>query len=132
MAEIDRSGKRTVPLFRAIESMGIKLEAIELRAVTLDDVIGWHEGKFGSVFAFLADISEQRVDLIRKLTFPDAQIVLDEFVAHVPTPIREQVRAGVVPLPAAGVDQAPGERAAELPDEEDGDPGIDLRDGGDQ
>lgn len=97
MVEVTRDGRRIVYLLRPVTVLGVPVEKVELGPVKLDHLLRWNEGRFDGALALMAELTELTVAALRELTFPDADIVMAEFLNHVPPAIRANIESSQVP-----------------------------------
>jgi hypothetical protein len=132
-------GGRRVELFLPFESLGITVEAVELRPVLLDDQLRWQEGHFKTPLALLADICGLPETAVRQLRFPDADRVMREFMFHLPDLVSDDITNGrnpadvrpqpEQPAPEPHDDVAPAERPSDYIPGIDDEGGFDIADG---
>lgn len=114
-----RKGERRVELYVPLEGLGPQpIESITFKAVTLDQVLRWQSGEINGVLALASELSNLQEPFLRQITYPDAQFVMDEFMAHIPETIRASIAEGrmpvyVGPTPIAGEDDRPQQVAEE-------------------
>jgi hypothetical protein len=77
---------------------GRKLTSLDVDACRLDHLVRWQEGQIASSMALLAELTRMPEMQLMMLTFPDADRVLAAFLEIVPTPIRDDISNGKVPL----------------------------------
>lgn len=97
MTHTTRRGERVVDLFVPIDVLGVEHTEIRFRAVQLDHMLRWDEGGITSAIALMAELAELDEMSIRLITYPDAELVMNEFLAHVPALIREDILQRRVP-----------------------------------
>src|ERR1700730_4334370 len=122
MIERKRTGARRVELVAPFDAgCGRVIDAVEMKAVTLDHVLRWQAGMVSDPLALLAELSGLGADILGQLTFPDADIVMQEFALHCPAAIRASMgQTAIVPAPAGANEPAPEvEEPPSAPDESD-------------
>ena len=98
MIILDKTGGRTVQLYIPFEHNGKKIEHIAISALRLGHVRRWNEGVWKSVIALLADMAGVSETVIYDLRYPDADRVMDQFMALLTPEMREDVINNRVPL----------------------------------
>lgn len=114
MITLDKSGGRTIHLFIPFEYNGKAVSQIALAPLRLGHVLRWNEGAWKTSIELMVELSGVDEAVIRELRYPDADRVMEAFMALVTPQIREDITNGQIPLkqPPAWSDQPP-------PDEEE-------------
>ena len=108
MIERKRTGARRIELVAPFEvGCGRVIEAVEIKPVTLDHVLRWQAGMIGDPIALLAELSGLSADILGQLTYPDADIVMQEFALHCPAAIRVSIGQTAIVPPAENQEQEP-------------------------
>lgn len=110
MIEQTNRGGRVVHLFIPFKFNDEDVTKIVLRAVEFGDAQDWEDGKFRSSLELLAKLAGKTEGCIRKVKYPDAQRLMEEFIRHLPYPMDQAVREGTVPLPRVPHDVPVNER----------------------
>lgn len=107
MIERKRTGVRRIELLAPFEAgCGHIIDALELRPVTLDIVLRWQSGAIDGPMALLAELAGVTGDILGLMTYPDCEIVLNEFSLHCPAAIRHSVAsAPSPPIHAATIEE---------------------------
>src|ERR1700730_11871740 len=118
MIERKRTGARRVELVAPFDAgCGRIIDAVEMKPVTLDHVLRWQAGSAGDPLALLAELSGLGADILGQLTYPDADIVLQEFALHCPTALRASLgQTAIVPAAQPASATAPQEQEAPGPE----------------
>ena len=121
MIERKRTGARRVELVAPFDAgCGRIIDAVDIKPVTLDHVLRWQAGLVSDPIALLAELSGLGADILGQLTFPDADIVMQEFALHCPPAIRTSLsQTAIVPSPA------PVAEASEQPQGQPDEPEVD-------
>jgi len=103
MIERKRNGTRRIELLVPCDvGCGRIIDVVEIKACTLDHVLRWQAGLINDPLALLAELSGLGADILGQLTYPDADIVMQEFALHVPAAIRGSLgQTAIVPAPPA-------------------------------
>ena len=97
MISMDKNGGRTVYLFIPFEHKGKKIESIVLAPVCFGHTLRWNDGDWKTSVEFLTELAGVEEAIIRSLRFPDADRVMECFVAMVTPEIRNDIVAGTIP-----------------------------------
>ena len=112
MITLDKSGGRTVHLFVPFEYNGKSVTQIALAPLRLGHVLRWNEGAWKTSIDLLVELAGVDEAVIRELRYPDADRVMDSFMALLTPQIRDDVVDGRIPLPR------PDATSVQEPDEE--------------
>jgi hypothetical protein len=100
MAEVRRDGSRTIALLMPFEHLGVMIEAVTFKAPVLDTTLRWQSGQVDGVLNLMSELSGLSVEALGQLRYPDADLVMDHFMAHLPRLISANIANGEVPTPA--------------------------------
>ena len=98
MIKNDKTGGRTIELFIPFEFNKVKFEAITLAPLRLGHVLRWSEGAWKSSIEILTELAGVDESVIRELRYPDADRVMEAFMAMVTPEMREDMTIGRIPL----------------------------------
>ena len=105
MITLDKSGGRTIHLFIPFEFNGKKIEAITFAPLRLGHVMRWNEGAWKGMIDLMVDLAGVDKAVLHELRYPDADRVMDQFMALLTPEIRDDVINGRIPLPAEPPDE---------------------------
>jgi hypothetical protein len=97
MISLDKSGGRTVHLFIPFEHNGTQLTSISLAPLRLGHVLRWNEGAWKTMIDLMVDLAGVEETVIRELRYPDADRVMESFMALLTPEIRDDVANGRIP-----------------------------------
>lgn len=98
MISLDKSGGRTIHLFIPFEYNKRRVESITLAPLRLGHVRRWTEGAWKSSVDLLVELSGENEMVINELRYPDADRVMECFMAMVTPEIRNDIAEGTIPL----------------------------------
>lgn len=98
MISLDKNGGRTVHLFIPFEYNGKAITQIALAPLRLGHVLRWNEGAWKTSIELLVELAGVDEAVIRELRYPDADRVMDSFMALLTPEIRNDVVDGRIPL----------------------------------
>jgi len=98
MITLDKSGGRSIQLFIPFEFNNKKIEAITLAPLRLGHVIRWNEGAWKTSIELLVELAGVDQAIIRELRYPDADRVMDSFMALLTPEIRADIAEGRIPI----------------------------------
>jgi hypothetical protein len=98
MIRHDKTGGRVVELFIPFEFNGKKIEAITLAPFRLGHTIRWSEGAWKTALELIAELAGTSEAVLRDLRYPDADRVMEAFLAMVTPDIREDITNGRIPV----------------------------------
>ena len=125
MISLDKSGGRTIHLFIPFEFSGKQITQITLAPLRFGHVLRWNEGAWKTSIELLVELAGVEEAVIRELRYPDADRVMDSFMALMTPEIRNDIVDGRIPLkqPTAWDDQpAPDDEARILTNGGGGEP----------
>ena len=93
----DKLGGRTVDLFIPFDHNGKKVERIALAAFRFGDTLRWTDGDFPTSLALLVELAGVDETVIRSLRYPDADRVMEAFLAQLPADLRDDIANGRIP-----------------------------------
>jgi len=137
---IDKLGGRTVHLFIPFEYNGKKIDSITFGAFKFGHLLLWQDRHWPSMIGLMTELAGVDEAVLRELRYPDADRVMEAFMANIPQEIRNDIATGNVPLKESNiiepvseieVDEAPNDEptqgpGAPLPPEDEA--GFDLSD----
>jgi len=94
----DKLGGRTVQLFIPFEYNGQRIEAITFAPLRFGHVLRWNVGDWPTMLAFMVELAGVEESVIRDLRYPDADRVIEAFLAYVTPEIRTDINNGTIPL----------------------------------
>jgi hypothetical protein len=98
VSEVRRDGSRTIALLLPFVHEGLTVEAITFKAPVLETTLRWQDGSIDGVLALMSELSGLSVAALGQLRYPDADLVMDHFMAHVPRPISASIAEGKIPI----------------------------------
>lgn len=98
MISMDKNGGRTVHLFIPFEFNKVKIEAITIAPLRLGHVLRWNEGAWKTSIELLVELAGVDESVIRELRYPDADRVMEAFMAMVTPEMREDMTIGRIPI----------------------------------
>jgi len=101
----NKTGGRTIELFIPFELDGKTVDRITLSPFRFGDMLRWTEGEFKNSFALLVEMSGVSEGVIRNLRYPDADRMMEAFLAMLPNDLRDDIANGRIPV-ASGEVQA--------------------------
>jgi hypothetical protein len=107
MITLDKTGGRTIQLYIPFEFNKRKIETITLAPLRLGHVLRWNEGAWKTMIELLVELAGVEEAVIRELRYPDADRVIDAFMALLTPEIRNDIVNGQIPLKAEDTDEAP-------------------------
>lgn len=111
----DNTGGRVVQLFVPFEFGGKRVDSITLSAFKFGHVLRWNEGYFKNMMGLLVNMAGVEENVLRELRYPDADRVMEAFMAMLTPEVRNDILSGQTPVAAA---DAVTERRIEDLDEE--------------
>jgi hypothetical protein len=93
----DKTGGRTVELYIPFDYAGKKIERITFAPLRLGHVLRWNEGAWQSMIDMMVELSGVDVSVIRELRYPDADRVVEAFMALMTPEIRDDFANGRIP-----------------------------------
>lgn len=99
MISLDKSGGRTIHLFIPFDHKGKRIESITLAPLRLGHVLKWNEGAWKTMIELLVDLAGVDEAVIRELRYPDADRVMECFMALLTPEIRNDIANGHIPPP---------------------------------
>jgi hypothetical protein len=112
---IDKLGGRTVHLFIPFEYNGKKVDSITFAPFKFGHLLLWQDRHWPSMIALMTELAGVDEAVLRELRYPDADRVMEAFMANIPQEIRDDIGGGRVPLKT---EPAPTEAAEETDEEE--------------
>ena len=112
MTTITKVGGRTIELFIPFEFQGRKIDAITFGPFRLGHVLGWNEGKWNNMMELMAELSGLEESVLRELRYPDADRVIESFMALLTPELRADISAGRIPTKPEGEEPNPNLAAA--------------------
>lgn len=116
-------GQRRVELFRPFKTGGgEEVTALVFQPVTAFHLFRWETGevqsRYGAVYGLMSELTGLMPDDLMKMTFPDVDFVMADFIGHLPEAIRVSIREGNIPEPAyrPPVDAPPEAPPATIPE----------------
>jgi len=97
MITYDKAGGRTIHLFIPFDFNGKKIETITLAPLRLGHSLRWSKGDWKSSIEFLVELAGVEEAIIRELRYPDADRVMETFMAMMTPEIRADLMAGTIP-----------------------------------
>ena len=110
MISLDKTGGRTVHLFIPFEHNGKKIESITLAPLRLGHVLRWNEGSWRTMTELLVELAGVDEAVIRDLRYPDADRVVESFMALMTPELRDDISNGRIPVKAFPEEDRPAER----------------------
>jgi len=107
----NNTGGRTIQLFIPFDFQGRRIDAITLSPLRLGHVLSWNEGRWKAMIELLVELAGVEENVIRELRYPDADRVMEAFMAMVSPEMRLDIEQGRIP-------QKPGEQDGIEPTEE--------------
>jgi hypothetical protein len=98
MISLDKSGGRTVHLFIPFEHNKQRIESITLAPLRFGHVLRWGQGAWKDSVEFLVELTGVERAIIMELRYPDAERVMECFMALLTPEIRADIAAGNIPL----------------------------------
>jgi hypothetical protein len=98
MISHDKSGGRTIYLFIPFEFAGKKVEQITLAPLRFGHVLRWNEGAWKTMVELLVELAGVEESVIRELRYPDADRVMEAFMAILTPEIRNDIAEGRIPM----------------------------------
>ena len=98
MISMDRNGGRTVHLFIPFEFNGRKIESIVLAPFRFGHSLRWSAGDWKEAVDLLVELAGVDQAIIRELRYPDADRVMEAFLAAVTPEIRQDITDGRIPV----------------------------------
>jgi hypothetical protein len=90
------------------------IDAVEIRAPSIETVVRWGQGEFPSSMALLAELSGVPEMVLRQITYPDADRIIMALYSVMPQPLKNDFTNAVRPL-ATPPDQLPPEEPGTRP-----------------
>src|SRR4051812_16393733 len=115
MTEVRRDGSRTVALLMPFTHLGQNVEQVTFKPVVLDVTLRWQEGAIGGVLALMSELTGLPEHMLGQLRYPDADLVMDHFMAHLPKPISSSIANGEIPVPLAPIEPEATEAFPPMP-----------------
>jgi hypothetical protein len=116
VVDVRRDGSRTIGLLMPFAHGELIIEAVTFKPPVLDTTLRWQNGHIDGVLGLMSELSGLSIEVLGQLRYPDADLVMDHFMAHLPRPISTSIANGEIPMfvppsrPAAagnGADTAP-------------------------
>jgi hypothetical protein len=101
----DKLGSRTVTLFIPFDYNGRKIETITFSALRFGHVLLWGQGNWDSMVGLMAELANVDEALIREVRFPDADRILEAFMAQLTAEMRNDITEGRIPVKAEDDEQ---------------------------
>src|SRR6188768_2567889 len=98
MISMDKNGGRTFHLFIPFEFNKVKIEAITIAPLRLGHVLRWNEGAWKTSIELIVELAGVDESVIRELRYPDADRVMEAFMAMVTPEMRDDMTTGRIPL----------------------------------
>jgi hypothetical protein len=122
MITLEKSGARTVHLFIPFEHNKKRIESITIGPLLFGHALRWGQGAWKDSVEFLVELADVDKSVILSLRYPDADRVMECFMALLTPDIRNDVVEGRIPLkpPEEEVEERPratngsGEELGEL------------------
>ena len=97
MISMDKNGGRTIHLFIPFEFDGRKIESITLAPVRFGHSLRWAAGDWRQSIHLLVELAGIEEAVIREIRYPDADRVMEAFLAMMPQEIRDDIANGRIP-----------------------------------
>jgi hypothetical protein len=98
MIILDEMGGRTIKLFIPFEFNGKKITSITVGPLKFGHSLRWAAGDWKEAIDFLVELAGVEDAVIRELRFPDADRVMESFLAILPADIRDDIANGRIPV----------------------------------
>lgn len=103
MATQDKNGGRTVHLFLPFDFNGRKIESISFTALRFGHVLLWQDAHWKSVLDLMTELSGVEEAVLRELRYPDADRVMEAFMAMLTETMRDDIVNGRIGMKAPPV-----------------------------
>ena len=100
-------GGRTVELFIPFDHGGKVIEKIVLSPFRFGDALRWGEGDFKTSLDLLAELAGVDDTVIRSLRYPDADRVMEAFIAMLPMDLKDDIASGRIPVKPQSMPRQP-------------------------
>jgi len=127
---IDKLGGRTVHLFIPFEYNGKRVDSITFSPFKLGHLMLWQERHWPSMIALMTELAGVDEAVLRELRYPDADRIMEAFMANVPVEVRDDIGQGIVPLMTTKEEPEEPEAPEEPGDETPRGPGVPMPDAG--
>jgi hypothetical protein len=129
---IDKLGGRTVHLFIPFEYNGKRVDTITFAAFKFGHLLLWQERHWPNMIALMTELAGVDEAVLRELRYPDADRVMEAFMANIPQEVRDDIGGGMVPLMSRKEEPEEAEAPHEPGDEDERlqGPGAPLPDAG--
>ena len=97
MIVMEENGGRTVKLFIPFEFNGRKIDRISLAPMRFGHTLRWTAGDWKQSLDLLVELAGVEEPIIRELRYPDADRVMEAFLAMLPPEIRQDIAEGNIP-----------------------------------
>ena len=97
---IHKTGGRTIELFIPFEFNGKMVEAITFAPFRLGHTLGWNQGEWKGMMELMVGLAGVDKAVLHELRYPDADRVMETFMAMLPPEVREDVINNRIPLKA--------------------------------
>lgn len=96
----DKLGGRSVHLLIPFDYNGKKVEQITLQPLRFGHVLLWQDGHWPNMIALMTELAGVDEALLRELRYPDADRVMEAFMATLTQEMRDDIAQGRVALKA--------------------------------
>src|SRR5580765_8212745 len=93
-----REGGRIIQLLRPFKWKGRTYRAVSFAPVRLDQAIKFQDSEYDTALELAAELAGMKLECLRQLTYPDADIVLRAFVDMLPEHMQAAIADATVPL----------------------------------